>query len=542
MESDSELVVVVLPTSIFEGCALPPDKPMREIFVDLLEIEFSEIVLSLYSYPVLVQVGWMDPGKVTTREIRKMKSVLLDKSFELYLQLDFLLDMTERIKRKEDIILRHVTGRETNFLNVNFNLMHYDFDELKDSLSIALLATYKRELEQHPIDKVEYKGNMFFRSGLAGKKKCYHTIKYQTVLVLSKIGVETKIVEVIVLDAYDFRVEKLEDGTDGFVLERLFSEDKRVLVLQPEDKTKWGLWQDLIRSQTHNTANKMVFGVSLSTLMSHPNNLRRKVPEILSSTLSFLDNEEFLNEEGLWRKTGNLAQIERCIKKFDLGEVTNLQSSTDEEYVECHTATGLIKKWLGRLPEPLLVPYQAFVNCFSDDSKQMTADVMRLVSQLPLHNIYVLLELCYFLFRVSLKQESNKMSINNLALVIGPNVLWTHENENSPSQLADSLKISTIFGLLIEHHQELIDLSTKLDQEEKSDSQKMFEKRQSIQRIYKTKKEKRNSRPELGDTLFVDDTTSSQKWSLNKHRSWSTPRKEAKPEPEGIVVNEFLYR
>eukprot|EP01126_Amoeba_proteus_P022918 TRINITY_DN2305_c0_g2_i2.p1 TRINITY_DN2305_c0_g2~~TRINITY_DN2305_c0_g2_i2.p1 ORF type:complete len:297 (+),score=65.42 TRINITY_DN2305_c0_g2_i2:546-1436(+) len=257
------------------------------------------------------------------------------------------------------------------------------------------------------------------------------------------------------------------------------TEDKKIIVLQPEDKTKWSIWQDLIGCETRNTANCMVFGVPLSTLMSRPINLRQTVPQILKATISFLDNEEFINEEGIWRKTGNLGQIERYIKRFDSGEAVSL-TGANEEYVECHTATGLIKRWLGRLPQPLLTPYQAFIGAYDTDEREMETAVMKLVEQLPLHNISVLEKLCTFLYRVSLSAERNKMPIDNLALVVGPNVLRTYDNESSSAQLSDSTKICSILSVLIKHYEDLALLRLKLYSSEKTPIQKLQEKRRAI--------------------------------------------------------------
>lgn len=66
----------------------------------------------------------------------------------------------------------------------------------------------------------------------------------------------------IILDSYDYRSGKLEDGSDTIILEKYVllclninaadrtevgETKKTVIYLQPEDKTKLSIWQDLIR-------------------------------------------------------------------------------------------------------------------------------------------------------------------------------------------------------------------------------------------------------------------------------------------------------
>eukprot|EP01127_Copromyxa_protea_P004597 TRINITY_DN1444_c0_g1_i2.p1 TRINITY_DN1444_c0_g1~~TRINITY_DN1444_c0_g1_i2.p1 ORF type:complete len:533 (-),score=96.68 TRINITY_DN1444_c0_g1_i2:8-1606(-) len=352
--------------------------------------------------------------------------------------------------------------------------------------------------------------------------------------ILLKANRTKKILDVLILDTFDYRMEKMEDG-DAIVLEKtIVGEDKKTsIVLQPEDKTKLSIWQDMIRSQTRNTANKIVFGVSLSSLMSRPMNLKDRVPQILNATLNFLDNDEAMNEVGIFRKTGNLGQIERYIARFDSGEEVNLAEST-EEYVECHTATGLVKKWLGRLPEPLLYPYQDFINVYSTEEKEMKDSLLKMIENLPSHSVFVLSRLCSFLHKVSLREEENKMNITNLALVVGPNVLRTPSSDvTSTAALSDSGKIAAVFATLIRNHETITLLSLKLLGVQKSDMEMMQEKKKAIQRTIT--EQRTRARPSIFSMDLSESENSgpspltkkvSSVGQKERHKSWAPTTKE----------------
>lgn len=64
----------------------------------------------------------------------------------------------------------------------------------------------------------------------------------------------------------------------------------------------------------------MVFGTTLTDLMTRDVNAGRTIPHILEDCIRFLDNPEFIDEEGIFRKTGTLSTVEELIKSYDEGE------------------------------------------------------------------------------------------------------------------------------------------------------------------------------------------------------------------------------
>lgn len=102
------------------------------------------------------------------------------------------------------------------------------------------------------------------------------------------------------------------------------------------------------------------------------------------------------------------------------------------EYQDVHVVASVLKAYLRSLPEPLLT--YRFYNDFMEAS-QITNDqhrkakILNIINQLPQGNHANLKYLMKFLSKLSEKQQQNKMSTQNIAIVMSPNLLWP-QNEN----------------------------------------------------------------------------------------------------------------
>jgi hypothetical protein len=131
----------------------------------------------------------------------------------------------------------------------------------------------------------------------------------------------------------------------------------------------------------------------------------------------------------------------------------------DISLIECndpHTAAGLLKLYFRLLPEPLLTfdAYDSIIAAFdeSGDKKALQQRTVPIVAEIPLVNYQVLKYLCSFLYQVSLRSEKNKMTIQNLATVFGPNVIRPLEEDYS-IMVKHSSSIAGFLELLIERHE-----------------------------------------------------------------------------------------
>lgn len=102
------------------------------------------------------------------------------------------------------------------------------------------------------------------------------------------------------------------------------------------------------------------------------------------------------------------------------------------EYQDCHVVASVLKAYLRSLPEPLLTyqHYQEFMEIAQiANDQQRKAAILNIINQLPEGNYNNLKYLMKFLSKLSEKNQQNKMSTQNIAIVMSPNLLWP-QNEN----------------------------------------------------------------------------------------------------------------
>uniref|UniRef100_A0A3B3V2C9 Rho GTPase-activating protein 22-like n=1 Tax=Poecilia latipinna TaxID=48699 RepID=A0A3B3V2C9_9TELE len=148
----------------------------------------------------------------------------------------------------------------------------------------------------------------------------------------------------------------------------------------------------------------------------------RLVPLVVEQCVTFI-RERGLHEVGLFRQPGRTSLVKELQEAFDSGERPSFDSGTD-----VHTVASLLKLYLRQLPEPL-VPYshyQDFLLCgqkLLSDRTVGLEELTNLLHELPVANFNLLNFICRFLNEVQSCSSSNKMNVQNLATVFGPNIL-----------------------------------------------------------------------------------------------------------------------
>lgn len=102
------------------------------------------------------------------------------------------------------------------------------------------------------------------------------------------------------------------------------------------------------------------------------------------------------------------------------------------EYQDVHVVASVLKAYLRSLPEPLLTykHYNAFMEVAQiANDQQRKAAILNIINQLPEGNYNNLKYLMKFLSKLSENHQHNKMSTQNIAIVMSPNLLWA-QNEN----------------------------------------------------------------------------------------------------------------
>ncbi|XP_054845810.1 rho GTPase-activating protein 24 isoform X1 [Eublepharis macularius] len=159
-----------------------------------------------------------------------------------------------------------------------------------------------------------------------------------------------------------------------------------------------------------------------------------------------------LKEEGLFRLPGQANLVKELQDAFDCGEKPLFDRNTD-----VHTVASLLKLYLRELPEPVIPysKYEDFLSCAKLLSKEEETGLNELVKQvksLPVVNYNLLKYICRFLDEVQSYSGVNKMSVQNLATVFGPNILRP-KVEDPLTIMEGTVVVQQLMSMLISEHE-----------------------------------------------------------------------------------------
>ncbi|XP_067472077.1 rho GTPase-activating protein 27-like isoform X1 [Thunnus thynnus] len=162
-----------------------------------------------------------------------------------------------------------------------------------------------------------------------------------------------------------------------------------------------------------------VFGCHLDTLCHRENS---NIPKFVEKCIKAVERRG-LDVDGIYRVSGNLAVIQKLRHKADHEEHLDLE---DGQWEEIHVITGALKLFLRELPEPLF-PFSCFDKFIAaiqvPDYNLKVSYMKDLVRSLPLPNHDTMELLFKHLLRVIDHKESNRMSVQSVAIVFGPTLL-----------------------------------------------------------------------------------------------------------------------
>ncbi|XP_063775957.1 rho GTPase-activating protein 24 isoform X4 [Pseudophryne corroboree] len=179
----------------------------------------------------------------------------------------------------------------------------------------------------------------------------------------------------------------------------------------------------------------------------------RLAPLLVEQCVDFI-RQRGLTEEGLFRLPGQANLVKELQDAFDCGEKPSFDSNTD-----VHTVASLLKLYLRELPEPV-IPYakfEDFLSCAKQLSKEEESGVAELVKQvksLPPVNYNLLKYICRFLDEVQSYSGVNKMSVQNLATVFGPNILRP-KVEDPMTIMEGTVMVQQLMAVMISEHEVL---------------------------------------------------------------------------------------
>uniref|UniRef100_A0A8C2GJB6 Rho GTPase-activating protein 44 n=1 Tax=Cyprinus carpio TaxID=7962 RepID=A0A8C2GJB6_CYPCA len=157
-----------------------------------------------------------------------------------------------------------------------------------------------------------------------------------------------------------------------------------------------------------------------------------------------------MEEEGLFRVAPSASKLKKLKASLDCGVLDVQEYSADP-----HAIAGALKSYLRELPEPLMTfeLYDEWIQAsnIQDMDKRLQA-LLCTCEKLPTDSLNNLRYLIKFLAKLTEHQDANKMTPGNIAIVLGPNLLWTHSEGNMTEMMTTmSLQIVGIIEPIIQH-------------------------------------------------------------------------------------------
>ena len=187
--------------------------------------------------------------------------------------------------------------------------------------------------------------------------------------------------------------------------------------------------------------HKPVYGVPLE---EHLRVTGRDIALVIEACIVTIIEGGGIEEEGLFRIAGMASKVKKLKTSFDAGVV-----DMDEYALDIHSVAGALKQYLRELPEPLLTHnlYSDFMKVLSLPQNQRLQALRKVVHDLPEPNYNNFRYLVKFLSKLTEKSDINKMTTSNIAIVVGPNLLW--QEGDAGASMASSGSISNLFEMIV---------------------------------------------------------------------------------------------
>lgn len=193
------------------------------------------------------------------------------------------------------------------------------------------------------------------------------------------------------------------------------------------------------------TLDTQQFGVTLDFIKQQSG---QNIPPLVVRSVEYL-KEHGLEVEGIFRRTANATRLKEVQKMFNEGQAVDFGQVGD-----IHIPAVILKTFLRELQQPImtfdLYPSIMKIHTLSKD-EQIVETQRILLTELPEINYEVLKYIIEFLTWVAAKSDVNKMTAPNLAIVFGPNLVWSR----TQASISSMAQINSFAKLLIDHYEEL---------------------------------------------------------------------------------------
>jgi len=186
------------------------------------------------------------------------------------------------------------------------------------------------------------------------------------------------------------------------------------------------------------------FGVRAKTIArEHVKGYKEKIPCILVQLKNMLIKHGAYDEVGLFRLAPDATTCDQLKTIINQGN----RDWTKHKFAEdVNVCANLLKVWFRELPKPILNQ----VDRSDIEKSQKIEEVAKAVGNFPEPAQSILIWLWDLCVEVAAHKETNKMTPQNLAIVIGPNLFNTTEIQNPMAAMTFSGKVVVFFQKGIE--------------------------------------------------------------------------------------------
>ncbi|XP_066938336.1 uncharacterized protein [Macrobrachium rosenbergii] len=194
-----------------------------------------------------------------------------------------------------------------------------------------------------------------------------------------------------------------------------------------------------------NNCTGVLYGRSLMKLVEPDMMLPKPVMDML--TQLFLKGPFTV---GIFRKSANARLVRELREKLDSGDV---EGTVDLDNVQITVVAALLKEFLRSMPDCLLVSdlYEEWLELTHIAGfRERISQTLLLCSRLPRAHLKLLQHFLCVLHHIVRRASENMMSASNLAVCVGPSILWPSSPVLALSP-EDSKQVPAVVEFLIEH-------------------------------------------------------------------------------------------
>ncbi|XP_071057187.1 uncharacterized protein [Onthophagus taurus] len=211
--------------------------------------------------------------------------------------------------------------------------------------------------------------------------------------------------------------------------------------------------------------NENVFGNKLPVLRDRFEG--NAVPPFVKKIMALIEQEDNIKTEYIYRISGNMAVIQKIRLQIDENNIKIL----DKHVKDVEVLTGTLKLFYRELVDPVL-PHKDFekLNKIMENTKlspnERSTQVIETINEIESPFKENLKELIEHLLKIESNSSYNKMTLQSLAIVWGPSLIWYQQDKNP-----DPGYNAVNFSLLANKVVEMIFVSYKMDLQQLTSSE-----------------------------------------------------------------------